>query len=45
MVEFVVGYLFGYITLLVVYYIKEEASYGKEKKTSSKSKIIRKNKR
>ena len=45
MLEFAIGYLFGYITLLVVYYIREEVKYGNEKKTSSKSEIIRKNKR
>lgn len=45
MLDFAIGYLFGYVTLIIVYYIREEVNYGKKKKTSSKSKIIRKNKR
>ena len=45
MLDFAIGYLFGYVTLIIVYYIREEVKYGNKKKTSSKTKKLCKNKR
>lgn len=36
MLEFAIGYLLGYVTLIVIYYIREELRHGNEEKKSNK---------